>query len=146
MNPNTIRLKWRERNWDAELGAFQLSDGTLRFICLATLLLQPEQLLPSVVVIDEPELGLHPYGLVLLAGMLRSLSRKRQVIIGTQSIPLLDELTREEGTLADVIVVDRRDDGSLFRRLDPAALADWREEYSASELWEKGVLGGSPLT
>lgn len=141
-NPNTIILKWRDGQTDQDFGGWQLSDGTLRFICLATLLLQPKELIPAVILIDEPELGLHPQALSLLGGMLRSVPS--QVIVATQSVPLLDLLITKEEDIADVITVDRRGGESVFSRPDPPALTEWLHDYSPSELWEKGVLGGQP--
>ena len=90
--------------------------------------------------IDEPELGLHPYAITLLASLARSASRRTQIIMATQSVTLLDALAEPE----DVIVVERKDQESTFRRLDPAALQSWLEEYTLGELWEKNVLGGRP--
>jgi predicted ATPase len=145
LNKQMILLKWRERGEDADFGAFQMSDGLLRFVCLTTLLLQPSEFLPDTLLIDEPELGLHPHALLLLAEMLRSVSRQAQVIVATQSVPLLDHLLPEPEDIGSVIVVDRREQESTFRRLKPAEFEQWLEEYSPSELWEKGVLGGSPI-
>jgi len=136
-NPNKIRLEWSELGVDTYLDASSLSDGTLRFICLATLLLQPN--LPTVVLIDEPELGLHPSAIVLLTEMLRSAAVRSQVIVSTQSVPLVNQVSPE-----DVIVVEREDNQSVFRRLNFLDLEEWLEEYSLGELWEKNVLGGRP--
>lgn len=135
--PNSIELEWREQGSDFPFLAHQLSDGTLRFICLATLLLQPE--LPSTIIIDEPELGLHPYAINVLASLLRSASTRTQLILATQSVTLIDLLELE-----DLIVVERRDGQSVFRRLASAEFAQWMEEYSLGELWMKNVLGGRP--
>ncbi len=137
LNPNTIQLEWREKGSDAYFNAHSLSDGTLRFICLATLLLQPE--LPSVVIIDEPELGLHPYAITLLVSMLRSAAARTQVIVSTQSVPLINQLSPE-----DIIVVEREDEQSVFKRLDVQDLSGWLEEYGLGDLWEKNVIGGRP--
>jgi predicted ATPase len=136
-NQNKIRLEWREKKSDDYFDASYLSDGTLRFICLTTLLLQPS--LPSLVIIDEPELGLHPYAINLLADMLHSASTKAQVIVSTQSVPLVNQFMPE-----DVIVVGREGDQSEFRRLNVENLVEWLEEYSLGELWEKNVIGGRP--
>ena len=135
-----MELEWFQASEpDTVLGPLQFSDGTLRFICLATLLLQPSALQPSVLVIDEPELGLHPHALVLLAEMLQHASHKRQVIVSTQSADLVSELDP-----ADVVVVERHDGASTFRRLDPDSLKDWLEEYSLGDLFRMNVVGGGP--
>lgn len=136
-NPDTIRLEWREQGWDTILNANMLSDGTLRFMCLVTLLLQPN--LPSVILIDEPELGLHPYALNLLASLLHSAAAKTQVIITTQSTQLVNQFTPD-----DIIVVDRIDGATVCNRLSALELAEWLEDYSLGELWEKNVIGGRP--
>lgn len=137
LNDKTILLEWQELGSDAYFDANMLSDGTLRFICLATLLLQPN--LPSTILIDEPELGLHPYAIQLLVGMLRSASVQTQVIVSTQSVPLVNQLTPE-----DIIVVDRENNQSTFRRLDGKELENWLEDYGLGDLWEKNLLGGRP--
>jgi predicted ATPase len=141
LNPNMIHLEWRERGSDMPFFAHQLSDGTLRFMTLATALLQPELPdRPQTIVIDEPELGLHPYAITLLAAMMRSAATSVQIIAATQSVNLLDELAEPE----DVLVVERSETASNFRRLDPEALQQWLDEYTLGELWEKNVLGGRP--
>ena len=134
-----ILLKWRERGSDLEFGAHQASDGTLRTIALISLLLQPEKDLPSVLILDEPELGLHPYAIDIVAGLLKSASLSAQVFVATQSMPLLNYFEPE-----DVIVVDRIGRESKFRRLDSEELKDWLEDYSLAELLEKNVIGGNP--
>jgi predicted ATPase len=133
-------LNWRDKSSSNVFGPHQLSDGTLRFISLATLLLQPDELLPDVVVIDEPELGLHPAALNLLAGMLQTASHSSQVIVATQSAALLDSFAAE-----DIVVVDRRDNASEFHRLNEDDLRDWLKDYSLGQLWEKNVIGGGPF-
>jgi predicted ATPase len=141
--PELIQLEWLQRDSDYPFRPSQLSDGTLRFICLATALLQP--MLPPTVLFDEPELGLHPYALTLLANLFRQAATQyghyvsKQVIVSTQSAPLLNEFTPE-----DVIVVERVEGGSTFRRLESSQLTEWLEEYSLGELWQKNVLGGRP--
>lgn len=134
---NNVILNWKEKNSDLLFGPHQLSDGTLRMMAIVTLLLQPK--LPSLIIIDEPELGLHPYAITVLAGLLRGASEKSQLLISTQSANLVDELEPE-----DIIVVDRKEGQSAFSRPAPSALAGWLEEYTLSELWEKNVLGGRP--
>ncbi|WP_216329002.1 AAA family ATPase [Deinococcus aestuarii] len=137
-NEDRIRLEWRSFGSSRPFLASQLSDGTLRFICLVTVLLQPK--LPDVILIDEPELGLHPYAIELLAGLMRSVSTRTQLIVSTQSVPLVNQILPE-----DVIVVDRQGPESVLRRLRSEDLAGWLEDYSLGELWEKNVLGGRPF-
>lgn len=137
LNPDTIKLEWRERASNEYFDADSLSDGTLRFICLATLLLQPA--LASAILIDEPELGLHPYAITLLADMIRNAAAKAQVILSTQSVSLVNHFQPE-----DVIVVDRDLKQSTFRRLEKQELQSWLEDYGLGELWEKNVIGGRP--
>ena len=135
-----MELEWHHvDDADTPLGPLQLSDGTLRFMCLATLLLQPTAMQPRLILIDEPELGLHPVALTLLAEMLLSASEARQVIVSTQSADLVSEFRPE-----DVVVVDRRDGESIFERLDLDRLQDWLKEYSLGQLWKANVIGGGP--
>ena len=138
-NPDQIELEWMHRGEDVPFKAHLLSDGTLRFICLATILLQPEDLQPQTILIDEPELGLHPFAINLLAALLRSVSKERQIVVSTQSVSLLNQFTAK-----DIIVADRQGDCTYLKRLDPLALEDWLAEYSLGELWEKNLLGGRP--
>lgn len=136
----TIELEWLQKgNPDTPFKAHMLSDGTLRFICLTTLLLQPWYKLPETVLIDEPELGLHPYAISVLADMFKQVAEKRQLIVSTQSVELLNELTPE-----DVIVVDQEDGASTFRRFTQDELSGWLEQYAMGELWKRNVLGGRP--
>lgn len=136
-----IELEWTERGRpDTPCKAHLLSDGTLRFVCLTTLLLQPISLLPDTILIDEPELGLHPFAINLLAEMLQEAADSKQVIVSTQSVELLNAFQPD-----DVIVVQREQDASVFTRLDAAELADWlADEYSLGELWKRNILGGRP--
>lgn len=138
-NEKTIRLEWKQRLSDAYFDADSLSDGTLRFVCLATLLNQPKWAMPSLIVIDEPELGLHPLAIRLLAEMLDAASEHTQLLIATQSVTLLDNFPLEQ-----VIVAEHDGKSSVFRRLDPLDYQAWLENYSIGELWEKNVLGGRP--
>ncbi|ADB40591.1 AAA family ATPase [Spirosoma linguale] len=141
-NEQKILLEWQDNRSDMRFNASDLSDGSLRFICLVTLLLQPK--LPNLILLDEPELGLHPTALALLAGLLKKASSRTQVIVSTQSVNLVNAFAPD-----DVIVVDREDaDGrpghSTFRRLETDVLATWLTEYSLGDLWEKNVIGGTP--
>lgn len=132
-----IRLLWKQKDSDYELWPSQLSDGSIRFICLVTALLQP--IPPSTIIIDEPELGLHPYAITLLGALLRSASTRMQVIVSTQSVPLVNEFEIE-----DLIVVEREDGATVFKRHEEADFETWLEDYSVGELWEKNILGGRP--
>lgn len=134
-----IELEWIEKGSDLPFKASYLSDGTLRFICLATVLLQPEELQPETIFIDEPELGLHPYAINVLASMMKIASKKKQLIISTQSVELLSEFDAE-----DVIVVDRYNNKSMFNRLKEEDLKEWLNDYSLGELWKKNLFGGRP--
>ncbi len=140
-NDTQVRLNWREKDSDHLFGPHQLSDGTLRFMALTTLFLQPSASRPGVIVVDEPELGLHPAALGALADMAKSISHESQVVFATQSPALVDHFD------ADQIVVVERDPvkpRSVFKQLDAVALKDWLKRYSLSELWEKNVIGGCP--
>jgi predicted ATPase len=127
---SSIELKWREKRGDFPFTAHHLSDGTLRLIALATVLLQPEP--PASIIIDEPELGLHPFAINILGGLIRSLSKSNQIILSTQSVTMLDQFQPN-----DVIVTEKINDLSKFKRLKDEDLEKWLEEYSLSELWEK---------
>ncbi|MEN8219137.1 MAG: AAA family ATPase [Pseudomonadota bacterium] len=134
---SSIELKWREKGGDFPFTAHHLSDGTLRLICLATVLLQPEP--PASIIIDEPELGLHPFAINILGGLIRSISKSNQIILSTQSVSLLDQFQAN-----DVIVTEKINEVSIFNRLKEEDLEKWLEDYSLSELWEKNYLKGRP--
>lgn len=131
------QLLWKDRYSDLLYYPYQLSDGTIRFICLATLLLQPNPV--STLIIDEPELGLHPYAIQLLASLLHEASSRAQLIVSTQSSLLLDEISPDK-----VIVVNHQNGETVLSRLDPERLKEWLEEYTLGQLWEKNELGGTP--
>jgi len=150
LNPDKIRLEWQEHGSNYRFGPHQLSDGTLRFIGLATLLLQPE--VPSTILIDEPELGLHPSALTLLAGLVHSAASRTQLILTTQSVSFLNEFEPE-----DIITVEHTDSTalstsdfrnglgeSIFNRHDSESLREWLRMYSLGEIWEMNILGGRP--
>ena len=137
VSPGQTQLLWKDRYSDLLYYPHQLSDGTVRYICLATLLLQPAP--ASTIVIDEPELGLHPYAIRLLASLLHEAAQRAQLIVSTQASLLLDELTPEQ-----VIVVNHHEGETLFERQNSAKLADWLKEYTLGQLWEKNELGGLP--
>ncbi|XWX02904.1 AAA family ATPase [Aggregatilineales bacterium SYSU G02658] len=132
-----VRLKWRQKNSDYPMWPTQLSDGSIRFICLVTALLQPNP--PATIIIDEPELGLHPYAITLLGALMRSASKRMQIIVSTQSVPLLNEFS-----IDDLIIVEREADASVFKRLNASEFENWLEDYTVGELWEKNILGGRP--
>ena len=136
---DSILLRWREIGSDLVFGPHQASDGTLRAMALIALLMQPTAEMPSVIILDEPELGLHPRAIAVLASLLQSAALHRQVIVATQSPVLLDHFEPEQ-----VIVVEREGSESVFRRLDRYKLESWLEEYTLSDLWDKNVLGGRP--
>ena len=136
----SIELEWLETgDPDTPRGPLQLSDGTLRFICLVTLLLQPRRLQPDTIIVDEPELGLHPYALATLGALLRQASENKQIIVSTQSVELVNQLSPE-----DIIVVERQEGASEFRRLVPQHLEQWLNDYALGELWKMNVIGGRP--
>src|ERR1700733_2950621 len=138
--PDDIRLGWRHKNSDLYFDASSLSDGTLRFIALATLFLQGKDHLPSVVLVDEPELGLHPYAIAMLASLIQQASAHSQVIVSTQSSLLLDHFEPE-----DVLVANRKGGSTQIERLDAKQLSGWREDYSLGQLWEKNEFSGRPV-
>ena len=137
ITPDRIKLEWEEFNSDMYLDAQSFSDGTIRFIALATVLLQPY--LPDTIIIDEPELGLHPSAINKLAALMKKASKKTQLIVATQSVNLVDCFEAE-----DILVVDRKDNQTEFNRLSSDELSAWIGEYSLGEIWEKNVIGGQP--
>ena len=139
LNEDTIRLEWKHKGAEAYFDASSFSDGTLRFIALTTLLVQPASLRPSVIFLDEPELGLHPSAITLLASLVKQAAVETQVIMATQSPILLDHFEAE-----DVIVANRVDGATDFNRLKPDKLREWLNDYSLGQLWEKNELGGRP--
>ena len=139
LNEDKIRLQWRHRNSDTDFNAAALSDGTLRFMAMTTLLLQPRDTRPFVILLDEPELGLHPYAITMLASLVKKASQETQVVMATQSPILLDHFEPK-----DVIVADRINGEVTFARLDSESLKMWLEDYSLGQLWEKNEIGGRP--
>ncbi len=134
-NGEMIFLNWLEQGSDDYFNAHNLSDGTLRFIALATLLLQPE--LPKTIILDEPELGLHPFAIAKLAGMIKKAAVHSQIVLSTQSVNLVNYFSAN-----DIIVVNRENDQTVFKRQSEESLRSWLEDYSIGELWEKNVIGG----
>lgn len=143
LSPDKIRLEWKEKGSDAYFNAASLSDGTLRFMCLAALLLQPN--LPALILLDEPELGLHPAAVALLADLLSSAATRTQVLVATQSVTLVNQFEPEQ-----IWTVDRADGQSVFRHLAKQDLDAWLTDYDGGdgyglgELWEKNILGARP--
>lgn len=134
-----IRLQWQSKYSSTIYGASDLSDGSIRFIALTTLFMQPK--LPTSIIIDEPELGLHPFAISKLAGMIKSVAAKDvQVIVATQSADLVNHFAPE-----DIITVDQVDGESRFNRLDEGGLREWLDTYSIGDLWQRSILtGGQP--
>lgn len=133
-----IRLLWKQKGSDYPLKPHHLSDGTLRFICLTTALLQPDP--PSTIIIDEPELGLHPYAIEILAELIEATSKKTQLIVSTQSPSLVDYFEPK-----NIIVVNRKKGASVFKRLIKSELSSWLEDYSLGDLWRKNIVTGGPV-
>jgi predicted ATPase len=121
-----IRLRWTQAGVDATFPAEVLSDGTLRYICLATLLLQPHP--PALIALDEPELGLHPFAIAQLADMIASTATRSQVVVATQSVTLLNQFD-----LGALVVVERDAGSSVLHRPDEERMRAWLDEYSLGE-------------
>ncbi len=136
-NKEFIRLRWKHKGSDLYFDANDLSDGTIRFICLTTLLLQPN--LPTMILLDEPELGLHPFALQILASLFRVASNKTQIIASTQSSTFADFFDIE-----DIIIADTKENATVFKRLDTNEYKEWFEQYSIGEMWQKNLIGGVP--
>ncbi len=139
LNRQQVVLKWQQEGSEYELGPHQLSDGSLRFIALVTLLGGDLAASGLLVCLDEPELGLHPAALGLVAELLREASAKTQILVATQSPALLSYFEP-----AEVIVAETVGGASRFHRLDEAALQDWLADYSLGEVWERNIIGGGP--
>ena len=142
LDENEIALRWIDKgDPESNFSAYQLSDGTLRFIALATLLMQPTP--PSVIIIDEPELGLHPFAIGKLAGMIQVASSKSQVIVATQSPGLISKFNPE-----DIVVIDRSvtENQTVFNRLNSEDLKIWLDEFTLGDLWERNIINsGQPF-
>ena len=133
-----VNISWKQKGSDYPMQPYHLSDGSIRFICLATALLQPDP--PSAIIIDEPELGLHPAAIVILAELIQVAARRTQVIIATQSPALMDQFS-----IDDILVVNREDGASSFKRLKEEEFSEWLKSYSVGELWTKNVISGGPV-
>jgi len=132
-----VTLTWKQKGSNYPMQPYHFSDGTLRFICLVTALLQPNS--PSTILIDEPELGLHPFAIAVFAELVKAVSERTQIILSTQT-PILVDLFQPE----DVIIVNRKDGETTFERLQSEDLKHWLEDYSLGELWRKNVIKGGP--
>ena len=138
-NKKEIELRWVEKSdLQSNFSAYQFSDGTLRFIALATVLMQPEP--PAVIIIDEPELGLHPQSISKLAALIKSASAKTQIIVSTQSVNLVDCFDPE-----NIIAVDRSEEEkqSVFKRLESDSLKNWLDDYSLGDLWQRNIINSA---
>ena len=134
-----VQLRWRAKGTDRTFGAHLTSDGSLRFFALVTLLNLPPEMMPDVILLDEPELGLHPAAINLVGNMIQSVSAQRQAIIATQS-PLLVDCFDLDG----VVVLDLHDDATVLRRLDRQQFERWLDDFTTGELWQQNLLGGRP--
>ena len=135
-----VILRWRTRNSGKIVGAHLTSDGSLRFFALVTLLKLPRESLPRLILLDEPELGLHPAAMALIAGMIRSLAHHRQIVVATQSPLLVDEFGLDE-----IVVVELEDGKTRLRPVDAEEYGVWLDDgYSPGVLWRKNLLGGYP--
>jgi len=144
LEPNAagkILLKWVDTSTsDYVFSPSQLSDGSIRFIALATLLLQPRSIMPHMIIIDEPELGLHPYAMGQLAAMIKEASCYAQIIVATQSPMLLDQFD-----VSEIAITETVGNHTEIKRLNGEYLSEWLKEYTLSELWEKNIFGDRPL-
>ena len=134
-----VQLRWKARGTDRSFGAHLTSDGSLRFFALVTLLNLPPAMMPDVVLLDEPELGLHPAAITLIGDMIRAVSEQRQVIVATQSPLLVDCFELQE-----IVVLELCDDATVFHRLDPDRFRHWIDDFTAGELWQQNLFGGRP--
>ena len=135
-----VLLRWRAKWSDKSFGAHLTSDGSLRFFALATLLNLPPNMLPGIIMLDEPELGLHPAAIALVGGLIKSLSVERQVIVATQSPLLVDSFDVDE-----IFVLDLEEGRTTCRKLDAGDYRHWLDDgYGAGELWRKNLFGGRP--
>ncbi|MFQ3576747.1 MAG: AAA family ATPase [Cytophagales bacterium] len=132
-------LRWKEKNSSVTFVATQASDGMLRAMALVTLLCLPPQRLPSVMFLDEPELGLHPSAVKTICDLIQGVSEYCQVFIATQDADMLNEFMPE-----DIVVVTRNGRRSEFKQLSENELSEWIGLYSLSDLWHQNIIGGKP--
>ena len=139
-NGKDLLLRWRPTSNPAEVfGPAHLSDGTLRMIALVTLFNLPEPMSSWMIILDEPELGLHPAAEAYLASLIRSASTQTQVLLSTQSATLVDHFKPSE-----VVVAEMHEGASTFHRLEDEKLNQWLKRYTLGEAWRKNVFGGRP--
>lgn len=134
----TVQVFVHEKNLNQAIPATRLSDGSLRFLCLLTILCHPTP--PPLVCIEEPELGMHPDILPTIAELLVDCSHRTQLIVTTHSDILVDALTK---TPEAVVVCEKHEGGTQMVRLDTAGLQEWLKKYTLGELWRKGEIGGN---
>ena len=135
-----VLLRWKGKEKSKTFGAHLTSDGSLRFFALATLLNLPSGMLPDILLLDEPELGLHPAAVSLVGGMIKSLAVDRQIIIATQSPLLVDSFGLDE-----IFVLELQEGRTKFRKLKPDDYQAWLDDsFTPGELWQKNLLGGRP--
>ena len=135
----TVQFYLHESGFRAPIPATRLSDGTIRFIALLATLLSPSP--PSLVCVEEPELGLHPDAVALLADLLVEASQRMQLVVTTHSDALVSALTNQP---AAIVACERPGAGTVLRRLDPEKLAGWLDDYRLGDLWRMGELGANP--
>jgi predicted ATPase len=123
---------------DFTIPATRLSDGTLRYLCLLTILCDPEP--PPLICIEEPELGLHPDILPKIAELLLEASQRTQLVVTTHSDILVDALTERPET---ILICEKHEGRTTIKRLDQKQLQKWLEKYRLGELWIRGELGGT---
>ena len=135
---STIQIFLRDKKFNRPIPATRLSDGTLRYLCLLTLLCHPSP--PPLICIEEPELGLHPDILSTVAELLIAASKRTQIIVTTHSDALVSGLSEVPES---VLVCEQNNTGSHLRRLEPQQLKKWLEKYTLGDLWRMGHIGGN---
>ena len=135
----TVQLYFHETGFDTPIPATRISDGTLRFIAMLAVLLSPEP--PPLLCIEEPELGLHPDAVALMAEVLSEASERMQLVVTTHSDALVSALTNRPSA---IVACERPGAGTMLRRLDPERLSDLLEDYTLGHLWRQGELGANP--